>query len=57
MNTYMLALTSIHCSCYVEDVLYLMWLSTGTSDGFSEHSSEPVGSIKYREFLDCLRNC
>jgi hypothetical protein len=24
MNTYMLPLTSIHCSCYVEDVLYVI---------------------------------
>lgn len=38
-------------------MLKLMWLTEGTNDRFSEHSSEPVGSIKYRDFLDWLRNC
>ena len=35
----------------------LIWLAIRTRGGLYEYSNEPLGPIKYSEFLDWLRKC
>jgi hypothetical protein len=33
------------------------WIDLAQNAGCCEHGNEPLGSIKYGEFFDKLRNC